>query len=140
MDPKASTAIISLIAILLAVAVWHLGAIFQKGRVLATTHDYSILPEKRARITCTGWLMFFTVVLVEILVHVSPNPYTTGNLLLVHWAFDAMLVLSFVAIMFGFDGVHSPRWHKRLVYTLYGTFAAALVTGLTLLYQLLPIQ
>ncbi len=116
---------------------WHLFNIWRAGRKLAQARDYHVLEHHKGMVTCVACLTLVAVVLIEMMVRISPNPYAVNPLLMVfHLLIVAALVLVFVATVTRFTGLKRPQIHGKFAYSFYSLYVLAIGTGSVMLYRL----
>ena len=122
---------------IVVVIVWHMFELGRLGRQLAIQQDPYRLASHRSKVACVGCLTVLAVVLIEVQVRMSSQPYSSGVILLAfHLVVVALLITVFFAIVMRFTGLRNVQWHRRLAYSFFGLYSAAAITGSILLYRL----
>jgi len=124
--------------VVVAVILCHMFRLWRLGRRLAKTRDDYLLACHRGTVACIGCLTVLAIVMIELQVRLSPEPYAAVNpwLFWIHLTIDAALVLVGAVIVLRFNGLRSVRWHGRLAYAVYALFFLSFATGSWMLYRL----
>lgn len=127
-----------LTAALVAAAMWHMFRLWRIGRKMARAGaDEASVSHHQSMVGGVVCCTLAAVVLIEIQVRLSPEPYASGALLMsFHLVVVAMLVVTFLAIVLRFTGLRDPWWHRRLAYLFFTLYVTAFATGAVMLYNL----
>ncbi len=103
----------------------------QDGRELRRTgvfYSQALLSGHKGTIRLAYTVLFLAVLVLEIGVRLYGSDAPSSTLLKVHWAFDALFVLSTVLTLY-LNGTRSQYWHRRLAPTTIVLLLAVAGTG-----------
>ena len=130
------------IGLLVAVLLWQIYQLQRAGRSVGRSrrgreYDQALLRDHRGRVACIGCLTFIIIVMLEGMIHASPNPHAVNPVIFgLHLTVDILIIGISVAMVSRYTGVFSPKVHRALAYAVIACFLVSAGTGTWMLIQI----
>jgi uncharacterized protein (DUF983 family) len=121
------------IIIMFSLLAWCMARVVCRGRKCAAT-GFEHMEIHKSAVNQALVVTIILIVLVELLVHFSPDLNTPSWLFRIHLLFAIPYLLLLIALRFWISGDKNPKAHKPLGYTTVAAYSGTLITGIAMLF------